>query len=104
MNDKKFNINDWSIETPTGWKKFKGVKKYSKKTLYSVTTEKNKNVVIHLLKQNNDLYIHHLVSGIILGNYKFDLLKSSKNTKSSKKQHIYFYHHKKKFLHHHSRH
>ena len=24
MNDKKFNINDWSIETPTGWKKFKG--------------------------------------------------------------------------------
>ncbi len=63
-------------------------------------SEKNKNIVIHLLKNNNDLYIHHLVSGIILGNYKFDLLKSNKssknsNTKSSKKQNIYFYHPKK---------
>ncbi len=57
-------------------------------------TEKNKNVIIHLLKNNNDLYIHHLVSGIILGNYKFDLLKSNKK-ESSKKQNIYFYHPKK---------
>lgn len=50
------------------------------------------NIIIHLLKENNDLYIHHLVSGIILGNYKFDLLKSKKVTK---KNTIYFYHPKK---------
>lgn len=50
------------------------------------------NIIIHLLKEQNDLYVHHLVSGIILGNYKFDILKSKK---SNKKNIIYFYHPKK---------
>ena len=58
MNNKKFNINDWSIETPTGWKKFKGVKKYNKKVLYLITTEKNKSVVVSanhaFLDENNN--------------------------------------------------
>lgn len=58
MGNKKFNIDDWSIETPTGWKKFKGVKKYSKKVLYLITTEKNKSVVVSanhaFLDENNN--------------------------------------------------
>lgn len=53
------------------------------------------NIIVHLLKENNDLYIHHLVSGIILGNYKFDLLKSKDSKKITKKNNIYFYHPKK---------
>ncbi len=70
--------------------------KIGKKLSNPEESEKNKNIVIHLLKQNNDLYIHHLVSGIILGNYKFDLLKNVTSTlKIKEKQYIYFYHPKK---------
>ena len=58
MDNKKFNIDDWSIETPKGWKKFKGVKKYNKRVLYLVTTEKNKSVVVSanhaFLDENNN--------------------------------------------------
>lgn len=59
------------------------------------SNSEKENMVIHLLKENNDLYIHHLVSGIILGNYKFDLLKSKDKKKVTKKNMIYFYHPKK---------
>lgn len=65
------------------------------KKISNEDTEGNKNIMIHLLKNNNDLYIHHLVSGIILGNYKFDLLKSKDSKVEKSKKTIYFYHPKK---------
>ena len=37
---------DWEIETPTGWQSFKGLRKYKKKQLYVVTTEKFKTVTV----------------------------------------------------------
>ncbi len=66
-----------------------------KKISNSHEDREKENIIIHLLKENNDLYIHHLVSGIILGNYKFDLLKSKDRKKITKKNNIYFYHPKK---------
>ncbi len=61
----------------------------------SISNQKAENIVIHLLKDEHDLYIHHIVSGIILGNYKFDLLKSDKKI-INKRNFIYFYHPKRK--------
>ena len=40
------NLNEWEIETPNGWSDFKGITKMKKKQLYSVTTDKNKNVIV----------------------------------------------------------
>ena len=38
--------NEWEIETPSGWQTFKGLARYKKKQLYSVTTETHKNIVV----------------------------------------------------------
>jgi len=40
------NLDEWEIESPEGWSDFKGITKMKKKQLYSVTTEKGKNVIV----------------------------------------------------------
>lgn len=37
---------DWEIETPSGWKSFKGLCKYKQKQLYIVTTESLKTIIV----------------------------------------------------------
>jgi hypothetical protein len=51
------NLNEWEIETPNGWSDFKGITKMKRKQLYSVTTEKDKNVIVsknHFFIDEND--------------------------------------------------
>jgi hypothetical protein len=39
------NNNEWEIETPSGWQSFKGLAKYKRNQLYTVTTETFKTII-----------------------------------------------------------
>lgn len=50
--------DDWEIETPQGWKPFKGIAKYDKLECIKVTLENNDNIIVSLnhafLDKNNE--------------------------------------------------
>lgn len=64
----------------------------------SYTRNNNKNILIHLLNDDNEYIIHHQVSGFITGFYSFDFLKSNYKPSKRDQNTIYFYTPKRKVI------